>query len=61
MSLNEQIEKAAKRVRELKRVSPEIFLEWNRLKLAERLFDEARDELDAARDAWDRLGNRGDK
>lgn len=61
MSLHEQIEKAAKRVIELKKVSPEIFLEWNRLKLAEQRYDEARDELDAARDAWDKLGNRGDK
>lgn len=61
MSIHEQIKKAAKRVRQLKKVSPEIFPEWNRWQTAKRRYKEARDELDAARDAWKKYGNRSDE
>lgn len=52
MSLADQVLEARAHVRKLKRVSPHIFNEWQRLQNAKRSLEEARREHAAAAKAW---------
>jgi ABC-type transporter lipoprotein component MlaA len=52
MSLSEQIANARVQVRKMKRATPYIFHEWQRLQSAKRALKDARDEYEAARKAW---------
>lgn len=56
MSLRRQIIEARRNVRALKRTQPFIFPEWQRLKNAEQQMETAKQELEAARDAWKKVG-----
>jgi len=47
-----QIEAAKRDIRKLKKSTPYIFNEWQRLENAKRKFAEAECELKAARKAW---------
>lgn len=51
-SLIAQINDARAHVRQMKRVAPWLYHEWQRLKEAERAFKAAQKELAAARLAW---------
>jgi hypothetical protein len=55
-TLFERIAEAKRETRRLKGVTPYIFPEWQRLKVAERDYDSARREVEAARSAWKKLG-----
>lgn len=59
-SLLSQIKKARKRVRYLKRVTPEIFPEWHRLQNAKSAVIAAQEQLSAAKRTWKNLGNEHD-
>ena len=48
----EQIDQAKREIRALKKTTPYIFNEWQRLQNAERKFADAERELKAARKAW---------
>lgn len=57
-ALHEQIEKARKRVRYLKRVTPEIFPEWQNMENAKRRLVKAKEELADAKHKWKKLGSK---
>jgi len=57
-ALHEQIEKARKRIRFLKLVTPEMFPEWQAMKIAQQRFDEALKELEEAKRRWKKLGSK---
>jgi hypothetical protein len=56
MALAEQIQRAKKKIRELKKVSPESFPEYSRLYQASLVLKAAQDEYNAAKKAWRNLG-----
>lgn len=51
----EQIDKARQGVKALKRATPWIFPEWQRLAQAKSALEKARIELEAAKKAWREL------
>jgi hypothetical protein len=57
MTFQDQLRFARERINELKITTPEIFPEWQRLKLAEKQLTIATDEVNSAQLAWDRLGS----
>jgi chromosome segregation ATPase len=50
-----QIESAKKQIRQLKKVTPHIFPEWQRLQNAKAELAEAQQRLEAAQAAWEAL------
>ena len=55
MSLRDQIEDAKRHIKKLKRVSPYIFHQWQRLEQAKAQLKAARTEYEAAKKAWREL------
>lgn len=56
MSFAEQVQRAKKKIRKLKKVIPESFPEYARLYQADLALKAAQLEYDAARKAWKALG-----
>jgi hypothetical protein len=56
MALAEQVQRAKKKIRELKKVIPESFPEYSRLYQASLVLKAAQDEYNAAKKAWRNLG-----
>lgn len=55
--LDTAISNAGKHLRDLKRVSPQIFPEWQALQIAKANLKHARADLERAESAWKKLGN----
>lgn len=58
MSFMDQFEKARKEIVALKKTTPYIFKEWQRVQAAERRLQKAKDELVAAKAQWNLLGKK---
>lgn len=58
MSFMDQFEKARKEIVALKKTTPYIFKEWQRVQAAERRVKSAQAELIAAKAQWNLLGKK---
>jgi len=57
MDFDAIIKDAKEHIRSLKKVSPQIYPEYSRLRTAQIDFAKARLELQEAEEAWEKLGN----